>query len=109
MFLLLRKPPDRVKNDKMSPLFLIVRVQPASVETQTELPLRSRRHLVGGRRVRFLLLGIHGSKPVVAVPVRANIGGDDVSQRVETIGEKVPITAICPKEILQELIVLWRP
>jgi hypothetical protein len=55
------------------------------------------------------LLGVHGNKPVVAIPVRANVSGDDMSESVETIGDKGPITAIRPEKVLQELIVMCCP
>lgn len=78
----------------MPPPFLILRIQPAGIETQIELPLHPCRHLTGRRLVRFLWLGIHSSKPVVTIPVRANVGRDDVSRRVNAVSDQVPIAAV---------------
>lgn len=93
----------------MSPPFPIVCVRPAGIQTQIELPLHPRRHLVGRGWVWFLWLGIRSNKPVVAIPVRASVRRDGVSHGVETISNKVPIIAIRLDEVFQELVVLWGP
>lgn len=107
--LLLRKPADSVQDNKMSSPLLMVCICPAGVETQSGLSLRPRRHLIGRRQIRFLWLGIHRNKPIVAIPIRTDVSGDYVSQRVETISDKVPIVAVRLDKVLQELVVLWRP
>ena len=91
----------------MSSPLLVLRVCPASIDPQSRMSLRPRRHLVGG--LVWFLLGIRSGKPMVTIPVRADVGGDGVSHGVETIGDKVPIIAVRLDEVLQELIVLWCP
>ena len=93
----------------MSSPLLIVRICPASIDTQSGLSFCPRRHLVGGRWVRLLLLGVYCDKPMVAIPVRADVGGDGVSHGIETVGDKVPIIHVCLYNILQELVILRRP
>jgi len=91
----------------MSSPLLVLRICPVSIDPQSGLPLRSRRHLVGG--LVWFLLGICSDEPMVTIPVCADIGGDGISHGVETIGDKVPVTAVRLDEVLQELIVLWCP
>ena len=91
----------------MSSPLLVLRIRPVSIDPQSGLPLRPRRHLVG-RLVRFRLR-ICENEPIVTIPVRADVGGDGVSHGVETIGDKEPVIAVCLDEVLQELIILWCP
>ena len=107
--LLLHESADSVQNDKMPPPLPIVRMCPVSVDTQSGVSLRPRCHLVGRRWVRFLWLRVHCKMPIVAIPVGTDVGGDDVSHRVETISDKVPIIAVRIEKILQELVILRRP
>jgi len=107
--LLLRQPANGVQNNKVTSPLLIVRICPSSIDTQGCMPLRPRRHLVGRRLVRFLRFGIHSSESVITIPVRADVGGHNVSRGVETIGDKVPIATIRLDKVLQELVVLWCP
>lgn len=46
---------------------------------------------------------------IVAIPVRADVGGGDVSYGVEAISDKVPVASVHLDKILQKLVVLWRP
>lgn len=55
------------------------------------------------------MLAVYSGEPVVAIPVRTNIGRHDVSQRVETISDKVPIASVRLNKILQELVILRSP
>lgn len=108
-FFLFCKPTDGIQNNKMPPPLLIIHICPAGIDTQGGLSLRPRRHLIGGRWVRFLLLDIYCGKPIVAIPVRADVCGNSVSHRVETIGNEAPIISVCFDKILQELVILRRP
>ena len=91
----------------MSPSLLVLCICPTGIDSQSGLPLRPCCHLVG-RLVRFLL-GIRGNEPIVTIPVRANVGGDGVSDGVETIGDKGPIIPVRLDEVLQELVIVWCP
>lgn len=93
----------------MPPPLLIVYVCPAGVNPQSDMPFRPRRHLIGRRRLGFLWLGICCDMAIVAIPVRADVGGGDVSYGVEAISDKMPVTSVHLDEVLQKLVVLRRP
>lgn len=56
-----------------------------------------------------MVFGIYGDEPIITIPVRPNVSGDDVSHGIEAISDKVPIIAVGLDEVLQELVVLRCP
>ena len=97
----------------MSSPFLILRIRPVDIDAQSGFIPRPRRHLTGGLvrflRLGILRLGVQSEEPIVAIPVRANVGRDGTSDGFETIGDKVPVTAVRIDKAPQKLIVLWCP
>lgn len=106
--LLLRKASNSVQNNKVSSPLPIFRIHPTGIDTQSGLPLRPRRHLIG-RWFWFLLLGIHSGESIITIPVRTDVGRDNASRGVETTSDEDPIVAISLNKALQELVVLRRP